>query len=742
MSERSPSLTLTDVANLAGVGVSAASNWRKRHADFPSPTMTGGQELFAPDEIARWLSQRKIARNGLRAGEAPGATYGDRFIRNGGASLASVQAEMPRVPEEERSGWTSQLWRIVDLLRSNLDHVAALDFIMAMLYLRTTDTGLWRAVTEQHSWDVIGQMLRNTRFRHYDTPLFPAMALDLYGQSQLTEAIELFDDINLEKVGSAVMFDALLENINRDLGRHGGHFTPSSVVKCMIEILNPQNAYALYDPSCGSGELLVAAAQRGVKSLFGQAINGRSFRMSLLNLSMHGSEAQLRVGGPEIMRTEFAAEQFDVVVSNPPFNNTLPDDIQQDGWPFRAPSKSAANFAWLQLAVHHLKPGGRAAILMPNGTLFAGGLSAEIRRSMIEAGTVEAIISFPAGLFAATGISVSLWLLRRPKSGDSAPPEILFVDATSMGATGERAQRLLRDNEVAEIVQVYRDWRTGSQPSNFENSFTFARSVGLDEIRQNDYDLQPRRYVHEETAVRASIAKLRSTNLISLQRELDKLSERARHARHEVGARLAALHHSSAAGWHNVSLGDICDIHSGPGTVDRKRGLTTQGWTPLVLPRNIKRGYLSHNELDTIGPDVAAKLGNYVLRAGDIVCVRSGTLGRHGLVRKAEHGWILGPSCMRLRPFSHEVHSNYLVHYLNSPDARNWIAAKSGHSTVIPHISAATMRELVIPLPALKVQQEIVDLMDLIDVNLEQHELAVSAIQSFRDLIFPSLMQP
>lgn len=211
-------------------------------------------------------------------------------------------------------------------------------FIMAMLYLRTTNRELWRAVTEQGSWSAVNWMLRDVPFWEHDVPLFATVASDLSGGQQLVEAVRLFDKIDLDSVGSASMFDALLERVNRDLGRHGGHFTPSSVVSCVVEVLDLQSTNTVYDPSCGSGELLVAAAQRGVKSVSGQAMNGRSLRMTLLNLSMHDSDAELQIGGPEILHGAFASQQFDIVLSNPPFNITLPDDAEQDAWPFEVPT--------------------------------------------------------------------------------------------------------------------------------------------------------------------------------------------------------------------------------------------------------------------------------------------------------------------------------------------------------------------------------------------------------------------
>ena len=740
MTGRSQKLALTDIAKMAEVGVSAASNWRKRHADFPRPAVVSGQELFAADEVARWLGRRKIARNSLQPGEAPGATYGDRFIRNGGVPAPIAPPQPTYVNAPVRSDWTSQLWQIMDLLRSDLELVSAFDFIMVMLYLRTTNPELWHMVTEQRSWDAAKRMLRDVPLGEHDVPLF-TITSGLSGDQRLVEAIRLFDEINLDSVGSAAMFDALLERVNRDLGRHGGHFTPSSVVRCLVEILDPRGANTVYDPSCGSGELLVAAAQRGADSVFGQAMNGRSLRMTLLNLSMHGSEAELQIGGPEILHGTFADEQFDVVLSNPPFNITLPADVEQDAWPFGVPTKRAANFAWLQIAVHKLKPGGHAGVLMPNGTLFTGGQNREIRCKMVDAGVVEGIIALPAGLFADTGIPVSLWLIRRPKPGEAAPSEILFIDATSMGTANERAQRVLREDEITRIAQQYRDWHDFGRLGNFGQSAGFARSVGIEEIRRNDYDLQPRRYVREETDSRSSPTDAPSVRLESLQRELDDLTERTKRTRRNIDTQLKALRDSATGEWREVPLGQLCHIQAGPGAVDRERGLTVQGWTPLVLPRNIKRGHLSHDGLDTVRPENSVKLVNYKLRLGDIVCARSGTLGRHGLVREAENGWLLGPSCMRLRPGDDEVVPEYLVHYLNSPEVHMWITSESSRSTAIPHISAVTLRKLVIPLPSVALQQGIAAMMDSINVHVEQYQRGISTMQSLRDLIFPSLVQ-
>ena len=201
-------------------------------------------------------------------------------------------------------------------------------------------------------------------------------------------------------------------------------------------------------------------------------------------------------------------------------------------------------------------------------------------------------------------------LIQRPKPGKPAPPEVLFIDAASMGTADERAQRVLREDEIAKIVQEYRGWHHFSRWRNLAHSGGFARSAAIEEIRQNDYNLQPRRYVREQTSSRSSLADAPSAGLEALLRQLDELTERAKRARLDIGTRLKTLHDSTAGEWSEVPLGRICGIQAGPGTVKREHGLTVQGWTPIVLPRNIRRSHLSHDALDTVRPEISAKLVN------------------------------------------------------------------------------------------------------------------------------------
>jgi type I restriction enzyme M protein len=735
------SLTLTDIASSAEVRVSAVSNWRKRHPDFPQSAVAAGRELFAEDEVALWLGKRKIPRNGLQHDEEPGTTYRDRFARNRSTSVPVPQAVPSTLQGDAPSDWMSRLWQIMSRLRSDLEFVAALDFLLVMLYVRAVDPDLWRAASAQGSWSAVDGILRDGLLWNPNVPPLPAVASDSFGGRQLMEAIKAIGEIDLDSAGLVALFDALMERVNRDLGRHGGHFTPSSVVRCVAGLLNPQSGDSVYDPSCGSGELLVAAAERGAKPLFGQAMNGRSLRMAFLNLSIHGKDAELKIGEPTIAEGVFAVKGFDLALSNPPFNITLPEGVSEENrelWPFGAPGRGGANFAWLQLAFNSLRPGGRAAVIMPNATLFEGGRSAEVRSKMIKAGVVDGIVALPAGLFAHTPIPVSIWLVSRSKESDSESSGVLFIDAASMGDRSGGSQRILREDELAKIVQVYREWLDTGRSGNVDYVTGFARSVDVEEIRQNNYELQPQLYLSNDNA-NDSLVDLPSAKVGSLQLELREVTKLITQARYNIDTGLQALLEGHSVTSRAVNLGDICDIKVGPGAVDRERGRTVPGWAPLLLPRNIKRGILDHEELDTVDPEVSAKLVTYKLQPGDIVCARSGTLGRHGLVRETEDGWLLGPSCMRLRITRSDVSPDYLVHYMNSPFAHRWISSRAGGS-VIPNIATSRLRELLIPLPSVPLQREIVTMLDSIDAQIQQYERGVSTMHKLRDLVLPAVV--
>ena len=280
----------------------------------------------------------------------------------------------------------------------------------------------------------------------------------------------------------------------------GEFYTPACIVRTLVEVLEPYSG-RVYDPACGSGGMFVQSAKFIEKhkgninkiSVYGQDSNPTTWKMANMNLAIRGIDADL--GG-------FAADTFfddrhkqlkaDFVMANPPFNlkdwggDKLVDDVR---WKYGIPPESNANFAWLQHMIHHLSPKGRIGMVLANGALSSQtGGEGDIRKNIIEADLVEAIVAMPAQLFYTTGIPVSLWFLNRSKAQSG---KILFIDARDMGVMVSRKLRELTDDDVQKIADTVHLFQQGK----LEDKKGFCAVVDINKVKEQDYILTPGRYV-------------------------------------------------------------------------------------------------------------------------------------------------------------------------------------------------------------------------------------------------------
>jgi type I restriction enzyme M protein len=307
-------------------------------------------------------------------------------------------------------------------------------------------------------------------------------------------------------------------------GKLGGEFyTPRSVVRLMVEMLEPFNG-RVFDPACGSGGMFVQAEEfveahgggRYDISVFGQEQNPTTWRLAKMNLALRGIEANL---GPEwgdsFHHDHHPDLRADFILTNPPFNvsewggERLRDDPR---WKYGVPPVGNANFAWIQHMLAHLSPAGTMVTVMANGSL-ASQHSGEggIRRNLLEADLVECIVALPGQLFYTTQIPVCLWFLTRDKSGkarrvgssvSSRRPrfnEVLFIDARTLGHMVSRINRELADSDIARIANIYHAWRgEDNDLKPYEDVPGFCASVSLDAVREHQHLLNPGRYVGSE----------------------------------------------------------------------------------------------------------------------------------------------------------------------------------------------------------------------------------------------------
>lgn len=327
-------------------------------------------------------------------------------------------------------------------------------------------------------------------------------------------------------------------------GKLGGEFyTPRGVVRLLVEMLEPYNG-RVYDPCCGSGGMFVQSekfvqAHGGLKtdiSIFGQESNPMTWRLAHMNLAIRGIEANLGQHHADTFLRDLHPDlKADYILANPPFNvsdwsgNLLRGDRR---WSYGDPPVGNANYAWIQHFIHHLAPpngrgGGVAGFVMANGSLSSNnGGEGEIRRRIVEADLVDAIVALPGQLFYTTGIPVCLWILTRDKTGKNLPKggrkggrkgETLFIDARRMGTLETRTLRVLSgdvegdpppDSDTGRIVYAFRRWRGEPKPAAWDEvmygpwAYTdvpgFCKAATLAQIEKQDFALTPGRYVGAE----------------------------------------------------------------------------------------------------------------------------------------------------------------------------------------------------------------------------------------------------
>ena len=308
-------------------------------------------------------------------------------------------------------------------------------------------------------------------------------------------------------------------------GKNGGQFyTPSCVVRCLVEMLAPYKG-RIYDPACGSGGMFVQSekfveshgGKLGDISIYGQESNATTRRLAVMNLAIRGIEADIGKEHADTFRNvQHPDLRADYVLANPPFNDSdwhrKDDDVR---WKYGVPPKGNANFAWVQHFIHHLAPDGMAGFVLANGSMSSNQSGeGEIRKALIEADLVDCMVALPGQLFYSTQIPVCLWFLTKSKAADpkrhfrDRRKETLFIDARKMGTLTDRVHRELTDADLEKITSTYHAWRGDPLSINHQLSTInysdlpgFCKSATTTEIAAHGHVLTPGRYVGAEEAV-------------------------------------------------------------------------------------------------------------------------------------------------------------------------------------------------------------------------------------------------
>lgn len=329
--------------------------------------------------------------------------------------------------------------------------------------------------------------------------------VDLIGSIGFTET----DDHGADDVLGRVYEYFLGQFAGKETGKDAGAFyTPRSVVKTLVEMLEPYKG-RVYDPAAGSGGMFVQSAEfvkaHGGKrtdiSVYGQEYTDTTWKLAKMNLALRGIEADMGSHSADSFTEDLHPDlRADYVIANPPFNVSdwwdakLGDDPR---WKYGTPPKGNANFGWVQHFIHHLAPNGTAGFVLANGSLSSKSSGeGEIRQRLVESGLVDCIVAMPDRLFFNTGIPVALWFVSKGRDGNGhreRRDEVLFIDARKLGTMETRKLRVLDNDDVEKIADTYHAWR--NHDGGYEDIPGFAKAARIDVINKNDFVLTPGRYV-------------------------------------------------------------------------------------------------------------------------------------------------------------------------------------------------------------------------------------------------------
>ncbi len=349
-------------------------------------------------------------------------------------------------------------------------------------------------------------------------------------------------------------------------GAKGGeYFTPTSIVRLIVELIEPFNGKIL-DPACGSGGMFVQSARfvdehRNGKnarlSIYGQERVDETVRLCKMNLAVHGLEGQVSQSNTYYEDPFKAVGQFDYVMANPPFNVNKIDKAKLEGdrrFPFGLPTADNGNYIWIQAFYSALNDKGRAGFVMANSAGDAGGSELEIRKKLVAEKAVDVIVGVGSNFFYSVTLPVTLWFFDRGKGGTEREGKVLFIDARKIFRQIDRAHRDWLPEQIeflANIARLYRgetvetlEGATGLMAASFPDGRYvdvpgLCAVATLEEIEKQGWSLNPGRYVGIAEAEDDGIDF--RVRLEELNEELEKLNVEAAGLQERIAVNVAEL---------------------------------------------------------------------------------------------------------------------------------------------------------------------------------------------------------
>jgi type I restriction enzyme M protein len=382
----------------------------------------------------------------------------------------------------------------------------------------------------------------------------------------LVELIKLLDPVVLEGDTFGKVYEFMMgEFAMQEMQKGGEFYTPASIVRLIVEIIEPYHGRIL-DPACGSGGMFAHSAdfvrehqhEPGKElSLFGIEKTRETLRLAKMNIAIHGLSGEIKEANSYYEDPFECVGRFDFVMANPPFNVDGVDKgrlVKDQRFPFGLPTPDNANYLWIQLFYSALSPKGRAGFVMANSAADARGSELEIRKKLIETGAVDVVVSIGPNFFYTVTLPCTLWFLDNKKATEQRRDEVLFINAHHIFQQIDRAHRELTVSQIEFIANIVRLWR-GSEifldrgsASEIQAHFPthqyrdvpgLCRRVRQKEIEAQGWSLSPFRYVGITPGERENV-DFREL-LEALQEELEHLNGQAAILQSRIAQNVAEL---------------------------------------------------------------------------------------------------------------------------------------------------------------------------------------------------------
>lgn len=466
--------------------------------------------------------------------------------------LSDVYKEHYEEYAEKYNGNEERIKRALSRERFILDEKSTFDYLYEERNLNNIGEIINKAL--EHIEETNKSKLRGV-FRNIDFNSEVILGREADRNAILKTLLNDFKNLDLRPSmldGNDVIGDAyeyMIAQFASDAGKKGGEFfTPSMVSELLSRLVKPQENDRIYDPTCGSGSLLIRASKKvlsGKVQIYGQERNGQTQALCKMNMFLHGIDDAKIENGDTLANPLHLEDgklmRFQVVVANPPFSldkwamgfagaevddkkfkmESALDPYRRFDW--GVPPSSKGDFAFVQHMLYSLAEEGRMGVVLPHGVLFRGASEGKIRKQILDLNLLDAVIGLPENLFFRTGIPAVILIFKKNRTRN----DILFIDASGEGHYEKgKNQNKLREEDLQEIERVY---------NNYETVDKYSYAASFDEIKENDYNLNIPRYVDtfekEEIVDMDAVAK----NISNIKAELEEVEKQMAKYLEELG---------------------------------------------------------------------------------------------------------------------------------------------------------------------------------------------------------------